>query len=283
MNVLKLWRTVKRMFRLMEERNLNLIAAGVAFYGILAVFPGLATVIALWGVIGDPGAVAEQMSEFQAVLPSDVFTLINTQLRALAQADGLTLGWASILSLTLALWSARAGVSALIRGLNAIYNVPNRQGFRHFLRAFALTIVLIGVAITAIASVVLIPVIIAIVPLGPWSNSGLDFARWAIALSVLMVGLSVIYRLGPNRPDHPARWVTPGATFATLCWAGASFGFSLYLTNFGAYNEVYGSIGAVIAMLIWLFISAWLVLLGGALNAELEARSSQGPSTTAKR
>lgn len=277
MSILTVWRALKHVLRLMDERNLSLIAAGVAFYGILAIFPGLATVIALWGVIGDPSAVADQMQEFRAVLPQDVFTLIDVQLRALAQADGLTLGWASILSLSLALWSARAGVAALIRGLNAIYNTPNRSGVAHYARALVLTLALIGVAITAIGCVVLAPVALAFIPQGAWSSSGLDAARWAIALTVLMAGFSIIYRFGPNRGNHPSRWVTPGAVFATLCWAGASSGFSLYLTNFGAYNEVYGSIGAVIAMLMWLFISAWLVLLGGALNAELEARATQGP------
>ncbi|MDG1471905.1 MAG: YihY/virulence factor BrkB family protein [Ascidiaceihabitans sp.] len=277
MPALKLWRVLKRVFRLMDERNLSLIAAGVAFYGILAVFPGLATVIALWGVVGDPGAVAEQMSEFRAVLPQDVFTLIDAQLRALSQADGLTLGWASISSLALALWSARAGVAALMRGLNAIYNVPNRQGIAHYSRALVLTVALIGVAVTVIACIVLVPVILAFVPLGPWAETGLDVARWAVALTVLLAGFSIIYRLGPNRAGAPARLVTPGAVFATLCWAAASTGFSVYLSNFGAYNEVYGSIGAVIAMLMWLFISAWLVLLGGALNAELEARATQAP------
>jgi membrane protein len=272
-----LWHALRHVLRLMDEKNLSLIAAGVAFYGILAVFPGLATVIAIWGVVGDPTAVAIEMAEFKAVIPVDVYTLIDSQLRTLAQTDGLTLGWASVLSFSVAVWSARAGVAALIRGLNAIYDVPNRQGLSHYTRALFLTFSLVGVAVVAIACVVLIPIIMAFVPLGAWYGTVLEVARWAIALVVLMVGFSVIYRLGPNRGKRPSRWVTPGAVFATICWAAASAGFSIYLTNFGAYNEVYGSIGAVIAMLMWLFISAWLVLLGGALNAEIEARLNPTP------
>jgi membrane protein len=271
------WCGLKHVLRLMDEKNLSLIAAGVAFYSILAVFPGLATVIAIWGVVGDPSAVAEQLAEFQAVIPSDVFNLIDGQLRALAKADGLTLGWASLVSLSLAVWSARAGVAALMRGLNAIYNVPNRQGLAHYIRALLLTASLIGVAVVAIACVFLVPIVMAFVPLGAWSAIILDIARWIIAVVVLMAGFSVIYRLGPNRGKGGSRWLTPGAVFAPIFWAVASAGFSIYLTNFGAYNEVYGSIGAVIAMLMWLFISAWLVLLGGALNAEFEARFTQGP------
>lgn len=272
-----LWRALRHVLRLMDEKNLSLIAAGVAFYGILAVFPALASIIAIWGVVGDPGAVATELAEFRAVLPRDVYMLIDSQLKALAQADGLTLGWASIVSLGLAIWSVRAGVAALMRGLNAIYDVPNRQGLSHYLHALLLTVSLIGVAIVAIGSVVLVPIVLAFVPLGAAAGTVLELTRWGVALSVLMAGFSVIYRLGPNRDDHPLRWVTPGAVFATLCWAAASAGFSLYLSNFGAYNEVYGSIGAVIAMLMWLFISAWLVLLGGALNAEIEARANPVP------
>lgn len=272
-----MWHALRHVLRLMDEKNLSLIAAGVAFYGILAVFPGLASVIAIWGVVGDPAAVATEMAEFRAVVPRDVYTLIDSQLRALAQADGLTLGWASILSFGLAIWSARAGVAALMRGLNAIYNVPNRQGVSHYLHALLLTVSLIGVAVVAIGCVVLVPIVVAFVPLGSSAGTVLEVMRWGIALTVLLAGFSVIYRLGPNRGDAPSRWVTPGAVFSTLCWAAASAGFSIYLSNFGAYNEVYGSIGAVIAMLMWLFISAWLVLLGGALNAEIEARATPAP------
>ena len=143
-----------------------------------------------------------------------------------------------------------------MRGLNAIYNVPNRQGLAHYIRALLLTASLIGVAVVAIACVFLVPIVMAFVPLRAWSAIILDIARWIIAVVVLMAGFSVIYRLGPNRRKGGSRWLTPGAVFATIFWAVASAGFSMYLTNFGAYNEVYGSIGAVIAMLMWLFIGA---------------------------
>lgn len=277
MTLPKLWHAMRHLFRLMDEKNLGLIAAGVAFYSILAVFPGLAAVIALWGVIGDPGAVVVQMAEFRAVLPVDVYRLLEQQLNVLAGADGLTLGWASGLSLGFAVWSARAGVAALMRGLNAIYDLPNRQGVAHYFGALLLTISLVGVSVVSIACVVLLPLAMAFVPLGPWYELGVDLTRWGVALSVLFLGFALIYKLGPNRVGQTRALVWPGALFAALCWTFASAGFSFYLANFGAYNEVYGSIGAVIAMLMWLFISAWLVLLGGALNAEIDARATSGP------
>ncbi|MEL6452095.1 MAG: YihY/virulence factor BrkB family protein [Pseudomonadota bacterium] len=248
---------------------MGLIAAGVAFYAILAVFPGIAATIALWGIVGDPALALEQMQEFQALIPADVYRLLAAQLVKLATTDGLTLGWASLLSFGFALWSARAGVAALIQGLNAIYDAPNRGGIAHYIRAFLLTFSLIGVVLVAMACIVVVPVIMAFLPLGPWANFGVEVIRWIVGIGVLLVGFAVIYRLGPNLAGQRPRLISPGAVFGAGGWVAASVGFSIYLQNFGTYNEVYGSLGAVIVMLMWLFISAYLVLLGGALNAEL--------------
>ncbi|KIC51456.1 ribonuclease BN [Tateyamaria sp. ANG-S1] len=260
---------MRHVARLNDEKHLGLIAAGVAFYAILAVFPGIAATIALWGIIGDPALALRQMEEFQALIPADVYALLAAQLVKLATTDGLTLGWASLLSFGFALWSARAGVAALMQGLNAIYDAPNRSGVAHYIRAFLLTLSLIGVVLTAMACIVVVPVVLAFLPLGPWANFGVEVLRWAVGIAVLLAGFSVIYRLGPNLSGQRPRLISPGAVFAVVCWIAASTGFSVYLQNFGNYNEVYGSIGAVIVMLLWLFISAYLVLLGGALNAEL--------------
>jgi membrane protein len=263
------WRAGRHVFRLIDEKNLGLISAGVAFYAILAIFPGLAATIALWGIVGDPGFALTQLAEFEALIPSDVYTLLAAQLRALSTTDGLTLGWASLLSFSLALWSARAGVAALMRGLNAIYQAPNRSGIAHYIRALLLTLSLIGVLLVAMACIVVLPVVLAFVPLGPWAGFGIEVLRWSVGIGVLLVGFGLIYRLGPNHEGGRLRLMSPGAVFAAIGWVSASVGFSIYLQNFGTYNEVYGSIGAVIVMLMWLFISAYLVLLGGALNAEL--------------
>ena len=265
----------QRALDLMDEKNVGLIAAGVAFYAILSLFPGLAALIALWGVIGDPSLVLAQLQEFDALLPEEVEAIIGGQLEALAGAGGLTLGWASILSLLLAIWSARAGVAALMRGLNAIYGVPNRSGVGHYSRALVLTLALIGVALTALVCIVIIPVILAFFPLGGAAQIVLDLARWALSLGVLLCGFALVFRLGPNLR---AAVIWPGAFFATFLWAMVSAGFSIYLANFASYNEVYGSIGAVIALLMWLFLSAWLVLLGAALNAWLGQRNQPEPS-----
>lgn len=266
------WRAVSHLSTMIEEKNLGLIAAGVAFYAILAVFPGIAATIALWGIVGEPAQVLEEMARFEALIPDQVYALIAGQLIKLATTDGLTLGWASLLSFGFALYTAQNGVSALMQGLNTIYGVPSRPGIWHYVRSFVLTLCLIAVALVAILCVVVAPIALAFVPLGSLAGTAVEIARWVLVMIVLLAGFGVIYRLGPNTSGHKPRLITPGSVFAAVFWAIASFGFSFYLANFGRYNEIYGSIGAVIAMLMWLYISAWLVLLGGALNARLEQR-----------
>lgn len=263
------WNAGRQVLKMMDEKNLNLIAAGVAFYAILAVFPGLAATIALWGLVGDPALALEQLQEFEALIPADVYRLLAGQLTRLSTADGLTLGWASMLSFLLALWPARAGVEALIRGLNAIYDAPNRSGLARMSRALALTFCLIGVLLVAMGCIVVLPVVLRFFPLGGWTSLGIEMLRWVVGVGVLLTGFALIYRLGPNMDGMRPRMISPGVLFAAFGWIAASMGFSSYLQNFGTYNEVYGSIGAVIVMLMWLFITAYLVLLGGALNAQL--------------
>tara|TARA_R110000764_G_scaffold140400_2_gene228515 strand:- start:22105 stop:22917 length:813 start_codon:yes stop_codon:yes gene_type:complete len=254
----------------LDDKNMMLIAAGVAFYSILAVFPAIAAVIAIWGIVADPEVVAVEVDKFRAVLPQEVYDLISQQIAQLVNGDRTTLTWASAVSLTLALWTSRAGVAAVMRGLNAIYGQPNRAGLAHYIQAILLTLTLVGVALVALTCVVLAPIVIRFVPFGI-ANSGLiELSRWVVMIVVLYAGISLLYRMGPVKREARMKWFTPGAIFATLGWTAASIGFSVYLQNFGNYNEIYGSIGAVIALLMWLFISAFLVLLGGSINAHFE-------------
>ena len=279
------WQAVLRMVRGAGEKNLSLIAAGVAFYAILAMFPGLAATIALWGLVGDPDVAVNALQEFEALLPNDVYRLLNAQLLKLAQTDGLTLGWTSVVSFGIALWSARSGVDALIRGLNEIYDAPKRSGLWHRLRATFLTFCLIGVLLVALTTLVVLPTVLAFVPLGTWAGLAVEVARWCVGIAVPVAGLALVYRIGPNLAGARPRMIAPGVIFSTIGCLCASAAFSGYLQNFGTYNKVYGSLGAVMVLLMWLYFGAFLVLLGGALNAEL-ARARRAllsipePSTT---
>lgn len=163
--------------------------------------------------------------------------------------------------------------------MNAIFGTPNRGGVRHALVALLLTLTLIGMAIVALFMVVIAPIAIALLPLQAETEQLLEVIRWIVALLSLLAALGLLYRYGPNRRGARPSWLTPGALLVVVAWLAASAGFSLYVTNFGSYNEVYGSIGAVIALLMWLYISAYLILLGAVMNVALErVRGKNTPS-----
>ncbi|MGI3169347.1 YihY/virulence factor BrkB family protein [Pseudooceanicola sp. C21-150M6] len=267
------------VIREVGEKNLFLIAAGVAFYSMFALFPGLAAIIAVWGLISDPGVLVEQLSTVDDLLPDQVRDLVTGQMQALASTSGDTLGWTGLVSTMVAIWSARSGVAALMLGLNAIHGRTNRNSIRHYLTALVLTLTLLGVAMVTMSAVVILPIVLTFVPLGPVSAILIEGFRWAAAIFVLLAGVALLYRFGPNNRGERMKWVTPGAAMAVSLWAVASFGFSYYLSNFAHYNEVYGSIGAAIAMQMWLFISAFLILLGAVVNLQLSAMRQSGATT----
>ena len=274
------WRVATGSFAKIGETNMSLISAGVAFFVMLSLFPALAALIAILGLISDPVVVVGQLEQIQGFLPNDVYEIINRQVVNLVSTSSDRLGWAGLVSVLAALWSARAGVGAMMIGLNAVQDERNRTTARHYVRALLLTISLVGVGIVALLTVVVAPVVLAFVPLGPFGSFVAEVVRWSIAVLVLLAGLSVLYRFGPNRKHKRYRLLTPGAILAVVSWAVVSIGFSYYVSNFGNYNQVYGSIGAVIAMLVWLWLSSFLVLLGAALNAQIDKRMGATPTVT---
>ncbi len=263
------WRTGVAVFALADDVRLSLIAAGVAFFGMFSVFPALAALIAVFGLVADPVIVTDLLQSVEELIPPDAFALVSDQLNRLVSAQTETLGVATLISIGLALWSARAGVAALIQGLNAINGRPNRRGVWHYIVALFLTFCLLGICIIALLIVVVAPIILAFLPVSASFAWVLEGIRVFLAFVIVLCALSVLYRYGPNRRGHRMRWITPGAFAVVIVWVAASVSFSYYLTNFGSYNEVYGSIGAVVAMLMWLYISAYLVLLGAVFNVIL--------------
>lgn len=261
----------------MDRLNLGVIAAGVAFYAALALFPTLAAVIMLWSWFADPHAIEVVLGLAAEIVPEEVYDTIGNQAVGLINAGGSRgMGWATVLTLGFAFWSAYNGVSALIRGLNAAYDIGHRASlWRRTLADVGVTLAVGGFAIVAIAAVVVAPVVIAVVPLGPAATVAAEVVRWIVAVAGVMVTLGMIYRFGPNRRGHRPRWITPGAIVATVVWILASVAFSVYLGNFGRYNEIYGSLGAAVALLVWLYLSAFVVLLGGCLNAAIEAGGAE--------
>lgn len=252
-----------------DDRNLGLIAAGVAFYGLFAVFPGMAAMILLWGFFADPAAVMATLDLAGELIPAEALALLKSQIGALVAANARAVGWAAAPPLMLALYAGYNGVAALLSGLSAIHGRPQRGGWLRLLVALAMTLALAAAVLGGLAAVIFVPVALAFLPLGPFGGWMLAALPWAVLFSFVLMTLGFFYRFGPNRPVGPHTRILPGAMLAATLWAAASLGFSLYLANFGTYNQIYGSIGAVAALLMWFYISAYTVLLGAAFNAEL--------------
>ncbi len=249
-----------------------MIAAGVAFYGMFAIFPAVAAVIALWGFLADPDVVEEQLGLLRAFVPDDAYSVLTRQVERLIRTNESTLGLTTLISTGVALWSTRAGVGALTRGLNAAYGTIPRDGIWGIAWSVFMTGALVVVALLALASVVVLPVVLNVFPQGRFTEAVLTVAQWTLTGVVSLGTLGLLYRYGPNHRGRRPRWLSLGAVLALAVWAAVSVGYSFYLANWGSYNEVYGSIGAIIALLMWFFISALSILLGAAVNAEFDER-----------
>jgi membrane protein len=253
-----------------DERNLGLIAAGVAFYGMFSIFPAMVATIAIWGSFADPAVISSGLSAAHDFIPEQAYIVLETQLRTLMQANAGTHGWATAFSLLIALYSVRSGVGALITGLNAVHSRSHAPILWRILGSLAMTLALIALVLAALGTVVVVTAVMAYVEfLGPWEGLILSVLPFVVMTVVGMVALGLFYRYGPNQPEARHAWIPHGALLAAILWTLASAAFSIYLANFSSYNRIYGSIGAVIALLMWFYISAYIVLLGGVVNAEI--------------
>ncbi|MBU9698300.1 YihY/virulence factor BrkB family protein [Rhodobacteraceae bacterium HSP-20] len=266
---------LRDLWHLSDERELDLIAAGIAFYGFLALFPAAAAVIAIWGFFADATLIRQELLLAKDYLPEDAYILISDQIESLLALQSDSLGLATFISLFLALWTARASIAALMRGLNAIHGLPNRASHWHHLRAILLTFVLVGLAIAALMAAVVGPLILNFFPLGAFATIALEVVQLLISLMIVVIGVALVYRLGLNRQiRHPL--FTRGILVAVVIWVAASRGLVVYLANFDTYNRVYGSIGAVAALLVWLYLSGYAILLGAAVDASRARRRAEG-------
>ena len=268
-----LWRFVMAVVTRVSDGHFGLVAAGVAFYAMFAVFPGLAAVVAIWGMVADPQVIAGYLAVAERFLPPDAASLVHDQVMGLLTAPAAALGWTTFVSLGIALYSARAGVSALIQGLDVVHRARPRGWIWGYAVDFLLTVALIAALLVALATVVIVPILLNYVTLGTFEAWLTRVLPWGAMFVLVLTFLSILYRFGPNVPGgFRSGWITVGVLFAAAAWAGVSIGFSVYLSNFNSYNRIYGSIGAVIILMMWLYLSVWAILVGGAINAELDER-----------
>ncbi|MFN6953047.1 MAG: YihY/virulence factor BrkB family protein [Albidovulum sp.] len=254
----------------MDQRHMGLLAAGVAFYAMFALFPGMAATIAIWGFFADPVVMRDYLDQIHGVIPDAAFGILESQLDSLLASNTRTLGWTTLLSFSVAIYSVHSAVAALVSGLNAMHDRGHRPGLLRLLWSVMLTAAVVALVLGALAVVVTVPVALNFLHVDYLGSFVLFYLPWVVMFAVLYVVLGLFYRWGPTSESrsHRHSWVSPGAFVAALLWVAASIAFSVYLAYFGAYNRLYGSIGAVIALLMWLYISAYIVLFGAVLNEE---------------
>jgi membrane protein len=261
------------------------VAGGVAFYMVLAIFPGIAAFISLYALFADPITIRDHLAVVQDFLPRDTFNLLQTEILRIAGASRGALGLASLISLVVALVSANGGAKALMDALNVAFGVPERRSFMRLnLTALAFTIGAIAFVLVGVAGVVVVPLLFAALGVAQAGASLLAFLRWPILLVILAVALSILYHFGPSRERARWRWLTAGSITAAILWIIASSVFSWYLANFADYNATYGSLGAAIGLLMWLWVTFVVVLAGAELDAELARRRGEAdkPASSAK-
>lgn len=267
-----IWGFWAAIFERMDKIHMGLIAAGVAFYAMFAVFPGLAAIIALWSLWFDPTVIMAYVDVAHEFLPDGAAEIIDSQILSLTAGGRTSIGWASFISFMVATIAARAGVDALVRGLNAAYGVRAHSTIFGFILAYALTLAIVGISLVGLATIVIVPVILNFIVLGPvriWLVTALP---WAATFALVIIGIGILYRYGPNVKAPRTPVFTWGALFAAILWAAASVAFSAYLGSFNSYNRIYGSIGTVVALLMWFYLAGFSVMLGALINVELARR-----------
>jgi membrane protein len=272
-----LWQVYKNL----NDNRLLAVAAGVVFYGLLAIFPAVTAFVSLYGLLADPSTIHERLSVARGVLPQGALDILNEQLNRLTahRSSALSLGFVG--GLIVALWSANAGVKAVMDALNVAYGEAEKRSFvRLNLIALAFTLgSIVAIALT-LSAVVIAPIVFSQMGMSGAFDWFLSLARWPIVLVLVVVGLTVLYRFGPSLSAPQWTWLFPGNVIAAVIWLIVSAAFSWYIANFGNYDAAYGSLGAAIGMMTWMWISMIVVLLGAELNAEIQRKSKSTLSTS---
>jgi membrane protein len=271
-----------RVWSEIGEDRIMLVAAGVTFYLLLALFPALAAFVSLYGFVADPKTIADQVAYLGGVLPSGGLDMIRGQLQALANASGKALSFGFVVGFLVALWSANSGIKAIFEAMNVAYEEEEKRSFIWLnLLSLAFTLGAMVVGILMVVMVGVVPAVLAFLHLGGLTEVLVRVLRWPLLLIAVAMVISIIYRYGPSRERAQWRWINWGAAVAAVVWLVASVLFSWYLQNFANYNATYGSLGAVIGFMMWTWISVLILLAGAELNSEIEHQTARD-STTGK-
>ena len=270
------WDILRRVFSDIGRDNVSLMAAGIAFYALLSLAPGFSALVALYGLLFDPAQVQSQVSAMEGMIPPEARQIIANQLTSVVKASNSTLGIGFLVSLAVALWSANSATSAVMSALNVAYAEREKRSLlRYYGSALVLTFCGVAFGILSLFLVAVIPGILRLLPFGLLGKELVSVVRWPVLLLLFGSALSVVYRYAPSRNEPRWSWASWGAAAATLLWIAGSALFSVYVGEFASYNKTYGSLGAVVVLLMWFWVSAYALLLGAELNAEMEHQTAR--------
>jgi membrane protein len=266
------WRTYEDI----SEHRVLAVAAGVVFYGLLAIFPAITATVSIYGLFAKGSTINEHLSIIANFLPGGAMDIVQEQVNRLVSKGDAKLGLGFIFGLLVALWSANAGMKAILDALNIVYDEKEKRGFVKLnLVSLAFTIAAIASVLLAIGAVVVVPLILTYIGLGSLSELLLSVSRWPLLLLLVILGLAVLYRYGPSRREPRWQWLTVGSVFAAIAWLVGSALLSLYLSEFANYDATYGSLGAAIGLMMWMWMSSIVILVGAELNAEVEHQTAK--------
>ncbi len=270
------WTVIKRTLVGFNDDRLMTEAAGVTFYSLLALFPALATMVSLFGLVADPATVNDQLQQLHGVVPGGGLDLITAEVKSLTANGRQALGLGVLIGVLTSLWSANQGMKALFDALNVVYHEKEKRGyFSRTLVSLCFTLGAIVFIMLAMAAVIVVPIVLDDLGFGSYTAEIVAAARWPGLMVLLGLFLAFTYRFGPSRTQARWQWVSWGSVFSSVTWLVASLAFSYYVANFGSYNKTYGSLGAAIGFMTWIWISSIIILLGGELNAELEQQTER--------
>ncbi|USE70261.1 hypothetical protein CTT31_14470 [Pseudoalteromonas maricaloris] len=268
------WDVSKRLYHSLSQDNLSLVAAGVAFYALLAIFPALAAVVSIYAYFSSPTEMVDQLLPLIELLPPSSQEIMLQQLKALTQKSQTSLSLGAIFTLFLTIWSSSKGCQALITACNITYHEHNKRQFLQALVVrFLFSVGAIFVAIVALSIIGILPIVLNLVGFTTALDSIIQLITWSILAALFHFSLAFVYRYAPHRRAAKWRWITLGSFTATGLWILASLGFSYYVAQFASYNETYGSLGGVVIMMMWLYLSAYIIIFGAALNASTELQT----------
>lgn len=268
----KWWAIAKATWAESSKDNLSLIASGVAFYGFLAFVPTLAAVVLSYGLFAEPEQVARHISALAGIMPDEAAQLIGRQLSDMVERASSEVGIGLFFSLALALYGTMKGAGAIVTALNIVFEVEETRSFLwNAAVSIAVAAGMVGIFILASIAISAITLLRSVLPdMGGALRTALQIGFWIMAALAVRFAISTLYRFAPSRPPCPKSWLKAGSAFATVGWIAATAAFAFYVRNFGSYNATYGALGAVVIFLTWLYLSAYIILLGAELNRILE-------------